>query len=285
MRNVNMLVIGNGHLGNHIALKFCSGHYKGELKDLKAVDVAGYDIIVNAAGKTDLKFCEDNPLAAWHSNVEGALHAFRLAKAAGVGFVQISSGCLWDGPYDVNGKPFAPISDVSPASFYAWTKAACDAIMLSESLGSKLMILRPRQIYSAVASPRNTLTKLMTYKKLIDTPNSMTSADTVAKTIDAIAPVMVSPRYFIKKYPKIMNVYDIGIVTPYRVGMMLHEAGLRDAPEMMSKSELDSWHKPRRVDAVLRDEFFESLVQPPNVEQELKRAIDIFAKVQRKDEC
>ena len=34
-------------------------------------------------------------------------------------------------------------------------------------------------------------------------------------------------------------------------------AGCRPPPQKLSKADLDSWHKPKRVDAVIEDKFFE----------------------------
>ena len=54
-------------------------------------------------------------------------------------------------------------------------------------------------------------------------------------------------------------------------------AGLRAKPERLEKNDLDSWHKPKRVDVVLADPFFETLAEPPRVEDELRRNIALFA--------
>ncbi len=54
-------------------------------------------------------------------------------------------------------------------------------------------------------------------------------------------------------------------------------AGCREAPEKLEKSEMDSWHKPKRVDAVIEDKFFEDLIKPPAVQNELKRNIALYS--------
>lgn len=248
-------------------------HYKGEMSELFSVSPHWWrhlKVVINAAGKTDLKKCEESPLEAWASNVELPLQIFRMTKSSGATYIHVSSGCLWDGPYDKNGEPFEPRHPPSPASFYSWTKASVDSMMLCESQGARLVILRPRQLYSGLVSPRNTLVKLMNYESLIDTPNSMTSAETVYK---AIMPFLVGdpPRQLV------MNVYDLGVTSPYKVGMMLHEAGLRKRPLLLEKADLDVWHKPRRVDAVIKDDFFEALVSPPQVNEELSRNVALLS--------
>jgi len=41
----------------------------------------------------------------------------------------------------------------------------------------------------------------------------------------------------------------------------------------MGKDELDRTLSPRRVDTVLLDPWFEDMVRPPHVEEELRRVI------------
>jgi hypothetical protein len=55
---------------------------------------------------------------------------------------------------------------------------------------------------------------------------------------------------------------------------MLFEHGLRASmPQKLTKDELDSWHKPRRVDTVLTDPLFEVLVHPEQVSRMAKMNI------------
>ena len=273
-----ILILGKGHLGNYLAKSLPNA----ELWDGK--DIADFSMpnkefkaVINTVGKTDLKFCEENPIEAFRCNATAPLSVYQKiaennkTKGRRTKLIHISSGCLWDGPYDSKGKPFGPNSPVSPACFYSWSKYAGEAMLLKENLGYNwLHILRPRQLYSGENSQRNTLVKLMKYEKLLDTPNSMTSCETVSKTIQAILEHGDSPR--------IMNVYELGIASPLLVGMMLNEAGLRAEPQILNKSDLDSWHKPKRVDTVLSDIHFERFVEPPLLEDELKRNIEILKK-------
>jgi len=275
------LLIGRGHLGTFLKSRLNvpdSLHYTGELADV--VLPLNADMVVNTAGKTSLEWCEANPAEAFRCNVIAPLQAFRAYKYACLQkysmFVHISSGCVWDGPHPRMGMGFTPGMPVTPACFYAWTKACCDALLLQESQGWNLAILRPRQVYSPIDSPRNTLTKLLRYPGLIDTQNSMTSAETIAKTIERLI-----------EYPKhvengrIINVYDTDTITPYAVGCMLAEANLRFKPEKISKETLDETLKPRRVDTVLEDRWFEDLVNPPCISDELRVVIEEFKEAQK----
>lgn len=220
--------------------------------------------VVNAAGKTDLKWCDDNAAEAFRCNVSAPLKLLRATQYARIPLIHLSSGCVWDGPYR-RGLGFKPEDPPTPASYYAWTKAACDAMLWAEGR-TGLNILRPRQVFSGVWNPRNTLVKLLKYDRLLTAPNSMTSIETITKTVVTL---LKNPGW-----NRIWNVYDPGITTPLRVGELLAEAGLRDMPTEIPQYELDSWHKPRRVNTVLHDRWFEHVIQPRRLEETLKDSIN-----------
>lgn len=281
-REAHILLVGRGHLGRFLKETLAVPDelfYTGEMAELDAAKLRGLPVqpkhVVNCAGKTDLAWCEANPLETFRCNTSAPLllrRAVREAFGEAVSYIHLSSGCVWDGPFKPDGTPFLPDTPPTPACFYSWTKAACDALLMRES-GERTAVLRPRQVYSPAPSPRNTLTKLRGYPKLLDTPNSMTSADTIAKTIAALLADRDG-----RAWNRILNVCERGHTSPYRVGELLAEAGLREKPEKLTKNDLDSWHKPKRVDAVIADPFFEALVAPPPVEDELRRNIALFAK-------
>jgi len=275
-----VLLIGKGHLGSYLKDLWkipADLHWTREMMDLDAATLKRLapDAVVNTAGKTDLRWCEDNAAECFRCNVTAPISVYRAVKAAfgaKIPYIQLSSGCVWDGPYNTDGKPFEPNDPPIPACYYAWTKSACDALLLREIV-APLLILRPRQVYSPLASARNTLTKLNSYPKLLETPNTMTSADTIAKTIEV---ALATP--YERIWNRILLVYERGISSPYEVGSFLAQAGCRNPPEKLTKSALDEWHIPKRVDTVLHDEFFEETFQPPTVQDELKRNIALYAR-------
>jgi len=275
-----VLLIGKGHLGSYLKELWklpAELHWTREMAEIDAATLKRLnpDVVVNTAGKTDLRWCEDNAAECFRCNVSAPIGVYRAVKTAfnnKVPYIHLSSGCVWDGPYRPDGKPFQPNDPPTPACFYAWTKAACDSMLMDEAT-SPLLLLRPRQVYSPLAAPRNTLTKLNGYPRLLDTANTMTSADTVARTIEIVLESKDA-----KVFNRILNVYERGVSSPFEVGTFLAEAGCRKPPEKLTKSDLDTWHKPKRVDAVIEDKFFEELVKPPAVQDELKRNIKLYAR-------
>jgi dTDP-4-dehydrorhamnose reductase len=280
MLKKKVLLVGKGHLGSYLAQLWkipAELHWTREMMDLDAATLKKLapEAVINTAGKTDLRWCEDNAAECFRCNVSAPVSVYRAVKQAfgeKVPYIHLSSGCVWDGPYRPDGKPFQPNDPATPACFYSWTKASCDALLMDEA-AAPLLILRPRQVYSPLASPRNTLTKLNSYPKLLDTPNSMTSADTIAKTIETALHAIDT-----RVWNRIINVYERGFSSPFEVGSLLAQAGCRKMPEKLTKNDLDSWHKPKRVDAVIEDKFFEELVAPPTVQDELKRNIALYAR-------
>jgi dTDP-4-dehydrorhamnose reductase len=267
-----ILLIGRGQIGSALARDmtgFDVHVWQHDIDDLsrEVLETVAPDAVINAAGKTDLAWCEANAREAIRSNLEAPVRLYRriLSCDIDIRFIHFSSGCIWDGPYTKDGKPFTPDSLPSPACLYSWTKAASDA-MLMDIEPNRIAILRPRQVYSGSLSPRNTISKLLKYPKLIDTPNSVSSVAIIEKTVKHI----LSSE---DNWSGIWNIYDSGIITPFKIGEMLSSAGMRERPEHLSKEDLDKFHKPKRVDTVLFDERFEREIEPEDVLVQLGLAI------------
>jgi dTDP-4-dehydrorhamnose reductase len=269
---MKILLIGRGQIGSALARDltgFDIHVWQRDIDDLsrEVLETVAPDVVINAAGKTDLGWCEANAREAIRSNLEAPVRLYQriLSIDRDIRFIHFSSGCIWDGPYGKDGKPFTPDSPPSPACLYSWTKAASDA-MLMDIDPNRIAILRPRQVYSGSLSPRNSISKLLRYPKLIDTPNSVSSVAIIEKTVKHI----LSSE---DNWSGIWNIYDSGIITPFKIGEMLSSAGMRERPEHLSKEDLDKFHKPKRVDTVLFDERFEREIEPEDVLVQLGLAI------------
>lgn len=275
-----LLLLGRGQIGSALArdmTDFDLQVWPRDIDDLtsEALEAIAPDAIINAAGKTDLAWCEANAREAIRSNLEAPVRLYqRILDVRGatksahhaMRLIHFSSGCIWDGPYTREGKPFTPNDPPSPACLYSWTKAAADAMLL-ELDPERIAILRPRQVYSGSHHPRNTLLKLQRYPKLVDTPNSVSSIGVIEKTL----------RYILtaeEDWSGVWNVYDRGVTSPFEIGEMLWNAGLREQPLRISKKELDTFHKPKRVDTVLFDARFEQEIHPEDVKEQIAAAMD-----------
>ena len=276
-------IVGQGHLGKILAKELgdlVNGTWSKEMDDLSLDELKqnDADMVVCCAGKTDLAWCETHPLETFRCNVSAPLNLFRRAASLGKTFLNVSSGCIWDGPYREDGEPFGPDDPATPAAFYSWTKACLDALLMRDPAPGGLFILRPRQVYSCEDAPRNALMKILRYESLIENHNSMTSAYTIAKTIRVLYRREGQPDQWPgPEYKRqILSVYDKGVFSPFEMGVALAEAGLRGMPKKTGKDDLDKWLSPRRVDVVMKDELFEKWVQPPAVKDEVRRVINLI---------
>lgn len=273
---MNIILIGNGQIGSALLDALSEHnilHWKKDIAELTEADIIAHktQAVICAAGKTDLAWCEANPRETFRSNIEApvelyqTIHALNNELVEPIRYLHFSSGCVWDGPYNEKGEPFTPEHPPTPAALYSWTKAACDELLLREDRNN-VAILRPRQVYSPQNSPRNTLIKLLKYPQLVTTDQSLSSIDVIIKTV----------RYLLTaglNWSGIWNIYDKGITTPFAIGAMMAELGMREVPTALEKTDLDAFHKPRRVDTVLYDERFERLIEPDEVIPTLKRTL------------
>lgn len=226
----------------------------------------GYDAVVNCAGMSDVQACENNEALTRRVNVLETLHALECCARAGVRAIHLSTSCVWNGPYN-NGNPFKPDDPVNPQCSYARSKAECDDEIKKEMKG-RVWILRPRQIFSEHLSIRNALFRyrMPAYARMVDESNSMTSLSTLMRTIAIL----------VHRMPQgsgIVSVYDRGITSPYRVAISLSELGLRARPALISQQDLDGILRPKRVNTTLEDGFFEQIVAPPRIEDQIKKFV------------
>ncbi len=133
------------------------------------------DVVINCAGKTgkpNIDWCEDHKLETLTSNVTGPLTLLRVCSEERVYFVHIGSGCVYSG--DNNGRGF---SEEDPpnffGSFYSNTKIWSEAALKDYPV----LQLRLRMPMDGQPGPRNFITKITQYSKIISLPNSMSVLD------------------------------------------------------------------------------------------------------------
>src|SRR5436309_15590919 len=117
---MKIIIIGRGQVGTALS-EALSDHkiyqWTQDIDELSSEDIIRIapDAIINAAGKTDLKWCEENARETFRCNVEAPVSLYQRISALNkrsttpIRFLHFSSGCIWDGPYDEEGKPFTPM--------------------------------------------------------------------------------------------------------------------------------------------------------------------------------
>ncbi|MBI2483862.1 sugar nucleotide-binding protein [Candidatus Uhrbacteria bacterium] len=174
---MNYLIFGNGYIGNKFKQAI------GEEASISGVDISDYqavrselarvapDVVINCAGKTgkpNVDWCEDHKEETITSNVAGPLVLLRACSQAGIYWVHVGSGCVYTG--DNGGLGYG--EDDPPnffGSFYSRTKAWSET-MLEEF---PVLQLRLRMPVDDMPGPRNLITKITTYKKIVSVPNSV----------------------------------------------------------------------------------------------------------------
>jgi len=175
--SMKYLIFGNGYIGNKF--KEALGHEaivsSTDISDYQAVRHtladASPDVVINCAGKTgkpNVDWCEDHKEETVTSNVAGTLVLLRACGEAGVYWAHVGSGCVYTG--DNGGKGYG--EDDMPnffGSFYSRTKAWSETILKE----FPVLQLRLRMPIDDTPGPRNLITKITTYKKIISVANSV----------------------------------------------------------------------------------------------------------------
>lgn len=136
------------------------------------------DCIINAAGVTgtpNIDWCEDHKVETIRTNIIGALNLIDIASRQNVYVINMGTGCIYE--YDAKHPMYSGIGfkeDEEPnfqGSFYSYTKTMFDKLLRNYP---HVLNLRLRMPISYDLHPRNIITKLIHYKKVINIPNSMT---------------------------------------------------------------------------------------------------------------
>lgn len=133
--------------------------------------------ILNAAGVTgrpNVDWCEDHRLETIRSNVIGTLTIADIAEEKNLHHTLFATGCIfeYDEAHTIGGKGFT--EDDIPnfhGSYYSHTKAMVEDMLRAYP---NTLTLRVRMPISDDLSPRNFVTKIVKYDRVVNVPNSMT---------------------------------------------------------------------------------------------------------------
>ncbi len=130
------------------------------------------EVVINCAGKTgrpNIDWCEDHREETWMSNTLGPQVLAQACLEQKVFLAHIGTGCVYNG--DNNGEGYS--EDDFPnyfGSYYSRTKIASE-----QSLALlPVLQMRIRMPVDSIPSPRNLITKITGYKRVVSVPNSIT---------------------------------------------------------------------------------------------------------------
>ena len=139
-----------------------------------------------------------------------------------------------------------------PAAFYSFTKVwSEELIKFNKSSNFKYLILRHRQPISTKVHSKNMLVKMLTFTKLIDTPNTLT----VIEDLLDWTKILIE-----QEKTGVYHVANEGYTTPYQIGLLLEKYILPGFTfEKISKQELDKLVPNKRVDTILNVDKLKSV--------------------------
>lgn len=133
--------------------------------------------ILNAAGVTgrpNVDWCEDHRVETIRSNVIGTLMIADICETENIHHLLYATGCIfeYDDSHTIGGKGFTEDDSANfHGSYYSHTKSMVEDMLRAYS---NTCTLRVRMPISDDLSPRNFVTKIVKYDKVVDIPNSMT---------------------------------------------------------------------------------------------------------------
>ena len=181
------------------------------------------EFLINAAGytgKPNVDACELHKEECLFGNAVLPGRIAAACAAAGVPWGHISSGCIYNGSRP-DGAAFteedAPnfTFRAGPCSFYSGTKALGEEVLAGKP---GIYIWRLRIPFDNVENPRNYLTKLMRYPRLLEATNSISQLDEFAAATFAC---------WERRIPAgIYNVTNPGRVTTHEVVDLIRSSGV-----------------------------------------------------------
>jgi len=263
-------VFGKGFLGTRISEKLgynLIGQDELDPANFSAlkeyINSENPDVIINAAvkiGKPNADWCEANHGITLESNVLVPANFERICREKGIYFVHMSSGCIYNG--DNNGKGFLESDRPNNygVSFHLTTK-----IMAEKMLENfPCLIVRLKMPVDVKPHPRNLITKLAGYNKVIDEQNSITIVPDLISTMEKLIN---------KKAIGTYNVFNPGTISAAEIMTMYTE--IVDPNHSFTKIPLDELQtKVRRANSYLNtDKLISEGIYLPEIHEATRECL------------
>ena len=249
-------LLGHGYVGSEIAKELTKQGiiYSWQHHN----DWVPFGVVINAAGVTghpNVDACESNKESTILGNV---LFPLRVEQATNSPVIHIGSGCVYNGHEKDWSEEDEPNFSFDNGSFYSGTKALGQEVL--KPYLHKSYLLRIRMPFGKEDHPKNFLTKMRQYPKLIDVRNSLSRVEDVAKV--AVWFALHLPK------PGIYNVCNPGSVQTREVVDLM---GLEK--DWFTQEEFSKHVKVPRSSCVMDTRKLEAIYPMPDVKTALKECL------------
>ena len=260
-------LIGHGYVGEHIANELVSQNLKYEWINHSDSIPQNTKVVINAAGYTgspNVDACEKYKQETIDGNVTFPLKLEDRCPSTPI--VHISSGCIYTG-YTNGGwtEDHAPNFDFNNGSFYSGSKALGQEVLMPYM--NKSYLLRIRMPFGDQHHPKNFLTKMVRYEKLINFENSLSYVNDVARVAVEFATRLPKPGIY--------NVCNPGSKTTKEIVAMM---GLNK--QWFTEEEFTAYVTAPRSNCVLNTDKLDRVFPIQSVDQALAKAIAQLTKTQ-----
>lgn len=261
-------LVGHGYIGKYIAKELIKQNLHFKWIDHSCVRELGLpwgtQFVINAAGFTgvpNVDACENLKDETIEGNVLFPLLLEQKAKTIFAPVLHISSGCVYTGYVD-NGweEEDVPNFTFDNGSFYSASKALFQDLWL-EQYAYKSYLFRIRMPFGSDNDPKNLLTKLKNYDKLIDNVNSLSNVEEVAKSVVYFA--LNRPEY---------GLYNA--VNPTGISTKEIAAVLKLDKEWLTPEEFKSISVAPRSNCVLNTDKMQAVFEFKDVYQSLHETVE-----------
>ncbi len=242
------LLGGSGYIGQafqrhfirhgiaHRAIRRAELDYSDPARLLAALRAERPRFLINASGytgKPNVDACELHRAECLFGNAVLPARIAEACASAGVPWGNLSSGCIYQGAKP-DGSGFTELDPPNfsfhngPCSFYSGTKALGEEILAGYPDVYQWRIRIP---FDHLDNPRNYLTKILRYARLLEARNSLTHLVDFVPAALAFASLRPAPGLY--------NFTNPGAVTTREVAALLAAAGLRREPFRFFVDESD----------------------------------------------
>lgn len=213
-----IIILGRGFIGNRLQEELnceLSGRkiysYEDAEEEIKRFNPG---VIINCIGHigTNVDECEKDLDKTLTANTFVPIILAEAALRNNIKLIHISSGCIYHFDYSQD----RPIQEEKMPDFfelyYSRTKIYADQALAVLSKKYPLLITRVRVPLDNRPHPRNLLTKLIEYKKVIDIPNSVTYIPDFIRALKYLIQIDANGIYNVVnknalKYPELLDIY------------------------------------------------------------------------------